>query len=129
MTTQSLIPQALFPDIPRDAHAVEKDGNFTQSWMLAFSSLFQALQKNYSNEGLRLPLLTATEIATIQAIYTPFIGFPLPQDQGLQQFIPDISGAMVFDSTNRVPKVFIITYDGATPPNIVTAAWLTYVLI
>jgi len=126
MTTQTKIPQSLFPDIPRGQKAVDDEGNFTQPWMLGLSSLYQGLQKNFSNEGLRLPLLTATELATIQAIYTPLIGSPLPQQTGVQSFIPDISGAMIFDSTNRVPKVFIITFDGSIPPNILTAAWKTY---
>lgn len=125
MTTQKSTPQSIFPDVPRDPYAVDKQGNFTQSWMLAFSSLFQGLQKNYSNEGLRLPLLSATEMTTITALYTPYIGSPLPQNQsgGTQIFLPDISGAMVFDSTNRAANVFSITYDASTPPNVSTAGW------
>jgi len=125
MTTQTSIPQAIFPDIPRDTHSVDKLGNFTQPWMLAFSSLFQGLQKNFSNEGLRLPLLTASEMASIAALYAPYIGSPLPQNQsgGTQLFLPDISGAMVFDSTNRAANVFSITYDASTPPNVSTAGW------
>lgn len=125
MTTQTNKPQAIFPDIPRDPHAVDKNGNFMPSWMLALSSIFQALQVNYSNEGLRLPLLTAAEMATIKALYTPYIGSPLPQNQagGTQTFLQDISGAMVFDSTNRAANVFSITYDASTPPNVSTAGW------
>lgn len=128
MTIQSAKPQAIFPDLPRTTPEVDEKGNFSKDWSLGFSLLFQALQANFSNEGVRFPPLTATQIASIQGVYTPYIGMPLPQDQGLQKFIPDISGASVFDSTNRVPKVFIITYDGATPPNIVTAAWKTYTI-
>ena len=125
MTTQTSTPQAIFPDLPRDPHSIDDQGNFTQTWMLAFSSLFQGLQKNFSNEGLRLPLLSATEMATIAALYTPYIGSPLPQNQagGTQLFLPDISGAMVFDSTNRAANVFSITYDASTPPNVSTAGW------
>jgi hypothetical protein len=126
MTTQSATPQSIFPSIPTESPVVDKDGNLTQLWALSFSSLYQALQTNLSNEGFKFPPLTADQIAAIQAVYTPYIGMPLPQDQGLQQFLPDISGANVFDSTNRVPKVFIITYDGSTPPNVLTAAWKTY---
>lgn len=123
MTTQTKQSQSIFPDYPREQNIVQKDGTITPRWGLALSSLFQALQVNFKNEGILFPALTATQIADIQAIYTPFIGSPLPQN------IPDISGQSIFDSTNRVPKVFIITYDGSVPPNIATASWKTYVLI
>lgn len=123
MATQTKLPQSIFPDYPHEQQVVEKDGSFTSVWYLSLASLYQALQVNFKNEGILLPSLTADNIATIQAIYTPLIGAPLPQN------IPDISGQTIFDSTNRVPKVFIITYDGATPPNIVTASWKTYVLM
>jgi len=131
MTAQVAKQSAIFPDLPRDDQIVEEDGNGTSAWKLYFEQTTVALQANYSPEGLLLPPLSAADIATIQAIYTPYIGKPLPQNDttnGTQKFIPDISGAMVFDSTNRVPKVFIITYDGSTPPNILTAAWKTYTL-
>lgn len=128
MTEQTALPQAIFPDLPRTSPAINKEGDFSQDWSLGLSLLFQALQKNFSNEGIKLPSLTATQIAAIQATYAPYIGLPLPQDQGIQAFLPDISGATVFDSVNRVPKVFIITFDGATPPNVVTASWKTYTL-
>jgi hypothetical protein len=133
MVLQTAKPQSIFPDLPRTSPAVSKEGEFTQDWSLGFSLLFQALQKNYSNEGLLLPPLTAAELTTIQNMYAPYTGspgIPLPQDtpDSTQTFLPDISGAMVFDSTNRVPKVFIITYDSSTPPNVLTAAWKTYTL-
>lgn len=130
MATQTKQPQALFPDVPREVPAVDKNGNFTELWSLGLGALFQALQENFSNEGILFPSLTITQINAIQAIYTPLIGGPLPQDQAGNsgQFIPDISGKTVFDSTNRVPKQFIITFDGATPPNIVTASWKTFTL-
>jgi hypothetical protein len=131
LTEQTKQPSAIFPDYPRENPIVDKDGNLTQLWDLGLSSLFQALQDNFKNEGILFPQLTAAEIATIQAIYTPYIGFPLPQNETpnrSQLVIPDISGQAVFDSTNRVPKMFIITYDGATPPNIVTADWKTFTL-
>ena len=115
-------PPTIFPDLPRESPAVDKQGDFSALWSLSLSSLFQGLQANFKNEGIVLPPLTATQIATIQAIYTPLIGTPLPQN------IPDISGQTIFDSTNRVPKVFIITYDNATPPNITAASWKTYTL-
>lgn len=122
MMTQGKQPTAIFPDLPRETPAVTKDGDFSTLWSLGFASLFQALQKNFKNEGILVPALSAADIANIQALYTPLIGSPLPQN------VPDISGQMVFDTTNRVPKMFIITYDGATPPNIVTATWKTFTL-
>ncbi len=121
--TQTRKPVSIFPDYPRPQPAVDGQGNLVPLLDLAFSYLFQALQSNFKNEGILLPPLTATEIADIQAIYTPLVGGPLPGN------VPDISGQTVFDTTNRVPRVFIITFDGAVPPNIVTATWMTYVLI
>ena len=111
--------QSLFPDMPRENPAVDKDGNLMALWELGLSSLFQALQENFKNEGILFPRLSAANIAKIQAIYTPLIGSPLPQST------PDISGQTVFDTTNRVSKQFVITYDGSTPPNIATASWRT----
>ncbi len=118
MTTSTLNPQAIFPDLPRESPVIDNEGNFNQLWSLGFSSLFQALQENYKNEGILFPRLNATQINTIQSIYTPLIGGPLPTN------IPDISGQTIFDTTNRIPKQFIITYDTATPPNILSAQWL-----
>ena len=123
MTTQQPILQAIFPDLPRETPVIGKDGDFSPLWSLGLSALFQALQANFKNEGIIFPRLSAANIATIQAIYTPLIGSPLPQN------IPDISGQTVFDTTNRVLKQFVITYDGATPPNIVTAVWRTFLYL
>ncbi len=114
--------QSLFPDVPRESPEVDSKGNFTQLWSLFFGALAQALQDNFKNEGIVFPPLSATNIATIQAIYTPLIGSPLPAGT------PDISGQTVFDSTNRVPKQFIISYDASTPPNITSARWWTFTL-
>ena len=103
--TNSRQPQSIFPDYPRERPIVDKTGNLSDLWDLGLSSLFQAL-------------LNSDQIATIQSIYTPLIGFPLPQN------IPDISGKTIFDETNRIPKQFIITYDSSTPANISTAQWV-----
>lgn len=116
-------PQSLFPDLPREIPAVTSDGNFSFLWSLGFASLFQALQRNFSNEGILFPNLSAADIALIQSRYTSFIGVPLPDN------LQDISGQAVFDTDNRVSKQFVITYDGATPPNIVTAMWRTFMYV
>lgn len=123
MAAQNPIFQAIFPDLPRETPVIDKNGDFMPLWSLGLSSLFQALQENFKNEGIIFPRLSAANIANIQAIYTPLIGAPLPQN------IPDISGQTVFDTTNRVSKQFVITYDGATPPNIVTATWRTFMYV
>ena len=114
---------SLFPDLPRESPAIDKDGNFTFLWALGFASLFQALQDNFSDEGVKFPGLNSTDIASIQSRYSAFIGLPLPPE------LDDISGQAVFDTDNRVSKQFVITYDGATPPNIVTAQWRTFMYV
>lgn len=131
MTTQTKKPQAVFPDLPRDPVAVSNDGKHTQSWSLAFNALFQALQNNFSNEGYSTPPLSQDEMNTIQAIYTPYIGSPLPQNAagGTQKSVPDISGHVIFNETQRSPFEFVITYDGSTPPNVSTAGWVQMGLI
>jgi hypothetical protein len=123
MSTQQPILQAIFPDLPRETPVIGSNGDFSPLWGLGLSSLFQALQENFKNEGIIFPRLSAANIATIEAIYTPLIGSPLPQN------IPDISGQTVFDTTNRVSKQFVITYDGSTPPNILTATWRQFVYL
>lgn len=120
MTNETRQPQSIFPDIPRESPVIDKNGDFTALWSLGFGSLFQALQENFKNEGIVFPPLNDTQIAQIQSIYTPLIGGKLPQG------VPDISGQTIFDSTNRVPKQFIITYD--VDGNIVTASWKTFTL-
>lgn len=125
MTSQTKQPQSIFPDLPRESPTINNSGDFSSQWSLAFSQLFQGLQANFKNEGIQFPQLTDSEITTIQGLYTPFIGSPLPTNPPL----PDISGQTIFDSTNRVPKIFVITYDGATPPNVVTAQWKTFTLV
>ena len=123
MAGERPILQAIFPDLPREIPVIGENGDFAPLWSLGFSSLFQALQDNYKNEGIIFPRLSAVSIANIQAIYTPLIGAPLPNN------IPDISGQTVFDTTNRVSKQFVITYDGSVPPNVVTAVWRQFVYL
>lgn len=118
-------PKSIFPDLPREIPSVDKDGNFSPLWSLGFASLFQALQANYKNEGIIFPNLSAADIASIQSLYTPYIGLPLPSN------LPDISGQTVFDTNNRISKQFVITYDSSNPPNILAAQWniLSYLII
>ncbi|TAK83374.1 MAG: hypothetical protein EPO09_21265 [Aquabacterium sp.] len=116
--TNATTPQSIFPDLPREIPVIDaKTGDFMPLWSLGLSSLFQALQENYKNEGILFPRLTAQNIADIQSIYTPLIGATLPIN------IPDISGQTVFDTTNRVSKQFVITYDSSNPPIVLAAQW------
>lgn len=117
---QSNKPQAIFPDMPRATPVIMQNGNFNHLWLLGLSNLFQALQVNFKNEGIMFPPLDESGIDAIEALYTPYIGSQLPI--GLQ----DISGQTVFDSTNRVSKQFVITYDPVLPGNILTATWRTF---
>lgn len=110
---------SIFPDLPRDPEFIDENGSINPLWALGLESLFQALQVNFKNEGIMFPILSEDNINSIQAIYTPYIGMPLPFE------IPDISGQTVFDSTNRVSKQFVITYDSGSTPNVLTAQWRT----
>lgn len=115
-------PTPIFPDLPRESPAVTKEGDFTHIWNLGFNQLFQALQTNFRNEGIKFPSLTSSEAAQVTSIYTPLIGSPLPPG------VPDISGQTMFNTTISAPQIFIISYDGATPPNITGARWWTFTI-
>lgn len=115
-------PTPIFPDLPRESPAVTEEGDFTHIWNLGFNQLFQALQTNFRNEGILFPSLTSTQAAQITAIYTPLIGNPLPPGT------PNISGQTMYNTTILAPQIFIISFDGATPPNITGARWWTFTI-
>lgn len=121
MAEQKKQAQSIFPDMPRETPAIDKDGNFTHLWDSGFSSLFQALQKNYKNEGIIIPPLTDANMATIQALYASYIGGTY---DALTLNLPDISGQTVFDSTTKITNQFVIATDAATPPNVTIAKWV-----
>jgi len=73
MSTQQPILQAIFPDLPRETPVIGSNGDFSPLWGLGLSSLFQALQENFKNEGIVFPPLTATQMSIIQNLYTPYI--------------------------------------------------------
>lgn len=124
MTLQKKKQQSVFPDLPRGRQIADEKGNVTDDWQLGLSALFQAAQKNFKNEGIVFPPLPTTDLNTIQALYTPYIG---GEYNTMLQNLPDISGQTVFDSTARVPKQFIITFSGS-PAIVNTAAWKTFTL-
>jgi hypothetical protein len=115
-------PSPIFPDLPRETPAITPQGDFSFLWGLGFNQLFQALQTNFRNEGVKFPPLTTTQAAQVTSIYTPLVGNPLPPGT------PDISGQTMYNTTISAPQIFIISYDGATPPNITGARWWTYTI-
>ena len=125
MTTQQPLLKALFPDLPRDNTISDRQGELQSTWSLFFQQLVLSLQSNYKSEGILFPPLTAAQITTIQGFYTPYIGQTY---QKLLQNLPDISGQTVFDTTNRVPKQFIITFDTSPAPIVTAASWKTFTL-
>lgn len=119
MTTTAKKANAIIPNYPRGTQVVTQDGRFTPAWHQTFGSLFQALQRNWKSEGFQMPTLNQDDINRIQASYVPFIGTSLPQT------VPNISGQIVYDTTNNVPKVFVITFAGN---NVLTASWKTFTI-
>lgn len=118
--------QSIFPDYPREQPAVDKEGNFNALVDLGLGSLFQALQQNFKNEGIVVPPLSATNMATIQALYTSFVG-GLYSALTLAQ--PDISGQTVFDTTTQTMNQFVVGTDGASPPNVTLAEWVPFAML
>ena len=123
--TQVKKKSPIFPDIPRGFKSVDANGQFTPVWHLGFSSLFQALQRNFTNEGLLIPSLKTTDLDAIQALYTPYVLAKLPSN------LPNISGKMAYDSTLSVPKMFIIVFATPDDPSSVvnSASWKTFTLV
>ena len=104
---------------------MDENGNFNSLWSLGLSSLFQALQTNYKNEGILIPRLTDAQAADIAALYVQYYTpSPIPLPPGAQ----DISGQMIYNTTLEVPQIFIINFDGATPPNVTAARWWTFTI-
>lgn len=121
MTTERSINQSIFPDLPRENPAVDKNGNFMALWDLGFSALFQALQDNFKNEGIIFPSLSAANMTTIQNLYTSYIGGSY---NTLTQNLPDISGQTVFDSTTYISNQFVISKDGGG--TVLLANWVPF---
>ena len=121
MANEQQIKQSIFPDLPRENPATDKDGNLMPLWELGFSALFQALQQNFKNEGIVFPALTAANMTSIQNLYTSYIGGSY---NTLTMNLPDISGQTVYDSTTQISNQFIIAKDNATPPNVTLAQWV-----
>jgi hypothetical protein len=117
--------QSIFPDLPRESPAIDEHGDFTGLWSLGFASLFQALQHNFKNEGILFPPLTSVQAAQIASLYTQYF---TPTSVPLPPGIQDISGQTIYNTTILAPQIFIISYDGATPPNVTGARWWTFTI-
>ena len=119
------INQSIFPDFPRGSPVINKEGNFTEVWHLQMSSLFQALQKTFSNEGFQLPRLSNDDMNTILSFYTAAIGKTLQNAR-----LPNISGRKAFNFTTESEKTFIINFTptGNQSGTISAVAWKTVTL-
>lgn len=124
--SEDVILQSIFPDYPRQGPAVQPDGQMTPHWDLGLSSLFQALQKNYKNEGILIPILSQSNMDTIQNQYTQFVGGTY---NNLVTNLPDISGQTVFDTTTFTCNQFVVGQDTATPPNVTLAEWIPFAMM
>ena len=118
--------QSIFPDYPREQPAVDKQGNFNALLDIGLGALFQALQENYKNEGIRIPLLSASNMTLIQNLYNAYVGGPY---NTLTMAQPDISGQTVFDKTMFTMNQFVIGQDAASPPNATLAQWMPFAMI
>lgn len=126
---------SIFPDFPRHSTVIDENRHFTPMWHLSLSSLYQALQSVFSNEGYLIPPLSIDDQNTIQAIYTNLVGKTL---QSTSPATPNISGQMIYSIGSGiygdpgyvapVPKMFIIEFATATDPTSVikAASWKTF---
>lgn len=121
MTIENPILQSIFPDVPRESPAVDKNGNFTELWEIFFGAIAQALQENYKNEGIVFPGLSAANMTTIQGFYTSYIDGPY---NTLAFQLPDISGQTVFDTTTYTSNQFIVAQDASS--NVSLAQWVPF---
>lgn len=124
MANEQLIAQSLFPDLPRQSPAIDKDGNLAPLWDLGFSALFQALQNNFKNEGILFPQLSQSQMNTIQQLYAAYIG---QSYNTMTLALPDISGQTVYDSTTQISNQFIIAKDSAN--NVTLAEWVPFAMM
>lgn len=115
--------QSLFPDYPRENPILDTNGRFMPLWELGLSSLFQALQENFKNEGIIFPSLTADQMKSIQNLYLSYIGGTY---EALTLKLPDISGQTIFDDDTVTSNQFIIASDAAMPPKVVLAEWVPF---
>jgi hypothetical protein len=121
-------PPTIFPDLPRESPLVDKDGNVSHLWGLGFANLFQQLQQNFGNEGILFPTLTTDEANQILSRYTIYYPPGASMNLPLPPGIKNISGQVIYNVTISAPQIFILSFDGATPPNVTLAKWYTFAI-
>ena len=117
MTNQNTQFFSIFPDFPRSPYVTDQNGIIQPEWFMALAVMFQSLQSNFKTEGIMVPKLSYTEIETIESDYSLYVGSTLPVG------VEDISGQFVFDITNGIMKVFVISFD--VDAIILSAKWKT----
>lgn len=127
MVTETKKAKQIFPDVPREKEFLNEKGQVTTVWHHSFTQLYQALQRNFSNEGIQIPQLSTDDLNKILASYTA------AKDAGLsltQANLKNINGKKAFDYILSQEKTFILTFstpgDATTP--IASAAWKTVTL-
>ena len=119
MANERKLPQSIFPDMPRESPATDKNGNFMPLWEIGLSALFQALQTNFKNEGILFPSLSASSMTSIQNLYAAYIGGSY---NNLTRNLPDISGQTVYDTDTQISNQFVIAKDNTN--NVTLAEWV-----
>lgn len=112
------IRSSLFSHMPRTKRIADKNGDLSEHWYLSIMNLYQTLQTNFRSTGYLFPSVESMNIDSIYAKYQQYVSKLLPTN------VEDISGLTLFDSTNRVPKIFIITYNSDN--TVLKADWYTY---
>jgi hypothetical protein len=120
---EAVIKNSLFPDMPRENPATDKEGNLMPLWELGLSALFQALQANFKDEGIVFPPLTAAQMTTIQNLYLQYI---LGTYRDLTLRLPDITGQTVFDKSTYFSNQFVIAVNADSPPEVILAEWVPF---
>lgn len=99
-------PTAIFPDLPREAPMVDKDGMMSEIWQFYFDQMTLALQTNFKPEGIVVPQETAANIALLGNTNASV-------------------GNIIYDSTNNVFKGILLVSAG--PPVVTTTKTFTLV--
>jgi hypothetical protein len=103
MIGQSPKPKAIFPDMPRDTPFVGENGMIAPQWKNFFDQWSLAMQTFFKNEGLVIPQLSASDIASLGNTNASV-------------------GNILYDNTNNLFKGILLVTPGTltTPPVTIT---------